>query len=163
MIKLNTKHINIGVLFFLVSILSIISFPINPLVLLKVLKPYDIRALWYTGWIVWVFGMTLIGLAYFHIYIRKTKGLINHGIYKVIRHPLYLGWALSVFITNIFANPHWIFIITGILGVITLYLIAVEEERDNIKKFGNGYKNYIKTVPRINIILGLINIISGKR
>jgi len=107
MVKFRAKHINIGILFFLVSVLSIISFPVNPLVLLNVVKPYDIRALWYAGWVFLVFGLILIGLAYYHIYIRNTKVLIKHGIYKVIRHPLYLGWAIAVFITNIFANPHW--------------------------------------------------------
>jgi len=110
------------------------------------------------GWIVWAAGMILVGLSYYYIYIRKTKVLIRHGIYKVIRHPLYLGWILSVFITTILLYPHWIFITTGIPGIVAIYLISIEEERSNIKQFGSSYKSYMKKVPRMNLILGFIRI-----
>jgi len=159
MFKLYKKSFNMGLLFFIAGILSILSFPCNPLVLFKVIKPLDVKVLWYMGWVIWGFGMTLIGLAYYYIYIRKTAVLIKHGIYKVIRHPLYLGWVLSIFIANIFLNQHWIFIVIGIPGIITLYLISIEEERINVKQFGNSYKSYMKMVPRMNIILGFIKII----
>lgn len=158
MVKFYKKPLNMGMLFFIASILSILSFPCNPLVLFKVIKPFDIRVLWYTGWVVWASGMILIGLAYYYIYIRKTKVLIKHGIYRVIRHPLYLGWVLSVFVTTIFLYQHWVFIVIGIPGIITLYLISIEEERFNIKQFGNSYKSYMEKVPRMNLILGFIKI-----
>jgi len=156
--KKNKKPIKMGLLFFIASILSILSFPCNLLVIYKVIKPLDIKVLWYVGWIVWAAGMILVGLSYYYIYIRKTKVLIRHGIYKVIRHPLYLGWILSVFITTILLYPHWIFITTGIPGIVAIYLISIEEERSNIKQFGSSYKSYMKKVPRMNLILGFIRI-----
>lgn len=157
--KKNKKPIKMGLLFFIASILSVLSFPCNPLVIYKVIKPLDIKVLWYVGWIVWTAGMILVGLSYYYIYIRKTKVLIKHGIYKVIRHPLYLGWILSVFITTILLYPHWIFITTGIPGIVAIYLISIEEERSNIKQFGSSYKSYMKKVPRMNLILGFIRIL----
>lgn len=157
--KKNKKPIKTGLLFFIASILSVLSFPCNPLVIYKVIKPLDIKVLWYVGWIVWTAGMILVGLSYYYIYIRKTKVLIKHGIYKVIRHPLYLGWILSVFITTILLYPHWIFITTGIPGIVAIYLISIEEERSNIKQFGSSYKSYMKKVPRMNLILGFIRIL----
>ncbi|MBN1299138.1 MAG: isoprenylcysteine carboxylmethyltransferase family protein [Actinobacteria bacterium] len=156
------KHINSGLLFILASILSIISFPINLLVLANIIKPHNIKALWYAGWVILLSGLVLVGLAYNHIYIRKTNVLIKSGIYRFIRHPLYLGWSLAVFITNIFINPHWVFIITGITGAVFLYLIAVKEEQDNIKKFGDEYKEYLESVPRMNIFLGFIKAANNK-
>jgi len=157
--KKNKKPIKTGLLFFIASILSVLSFPCNPLVIYKVIKPLDIKVLWYVGWIVWTAGMILVGLSYYYIYIRKTKVLIKHGIYKVIRHPLYLGWILSVFITTILLYPHWIFITTGIPGIVAIYLISIEEEHSNIKQFGSSYKSYMKKVPRMNLILGFIRIL----
>jgi len=157
--KKNKKPIKTGLLFFIASILSVLSFPCNPLVIYKVIKPLDIKVLWYVGWIVWAAGMILVGLSYYYIYIRKTKVLIRHGIYKVIRHPLYLGWILSVFITTILLYPHWIFITTGIPGIVAIYLISIEEEPSNIKQFGSSYKSYMKKVPRMNLILGFIRIL----
>ena len=79
-----------GLLFFIASILSILSFPCNPLVIFKVIKPLDIKVLWYMGWIVWAAGMTLIGFAYYYIYIRKAKVLIKYGIYKLIHSDYHL-------------------------------------------------------------------------
>lgn len=159
MVRFYKKPLNIGLLFFIASILSILSFPYNPLVIFKAVKPLDIKVLWYMGWISWAAGMTLIALAYYYIYIRKTKILIERGIYKVIRHPLYLGWILSVFIATIFLYQHWIFIVIGIFGVATLYLISIEEERLNIKQFGNSYRSYMVRVPRMNLILGSIRLL----
>jgi len=157
--KKNKKPIKVGLLFFIASVLSILSFPCNPLVIYKVIKPLDIKVLWYVGWIVWAAGILLVSLSYYYIYIRKTKVLIRHRIYKVIRHPLYLGWILSVFITTILLYPHWIFITAGIPGIVAIYLISIEEERSNIKQFGRSYKSYMKKVPRINLILGFIRIL----
>jgi len=157
--KKNKKPIKMGLLFFIASVLSILSFPCNPLFIFKVIKPLDIKVLWYMGWIVWAAGMILVGLSYYYIYIRKTKVLNRHGIYKVIRHPLYLGWILSVFITTILLYPHWIFITTGIPGIVAIYLISIEEERSNIKQLGSSYKSYMKKVPRMNLILGFIRIL----
>ena len=159
MVRFYKKPLNMGLLFFIASLLSILSFPCNPLVIFEVIKPPEIKVLWYMGWIVWASGMALIALAYYYIYIRKTKVLIKHGIYKVVRHPLYLGWILSVFIATIFLHQHWIFIVIGIFGIATIYLISIEEERSNNRRFGNSYKNYIKKVPRMNIILGIIRLL----
>ena len=117
-----------GLLFSIATVLSILSFPCNPLVIFKVVRPLDIKVLWYMGWIVWTAGMILVGLAYYYIYIRKTKVLLKHGIYRVIRHPLYLGWILAVFVTTIFLYQHWLFIVMGIPGIVSLYLISIEEE-----------------------------------
>jgi protein-S-isoprenylcysteine O-methyltransferase Ste14 len=159
MIRFYKKPLNMGLLFFIAGILSILSFPCNPLVIFEVIKPLNIKVLWYMGWIVWATGMTLIGFAYYYIYIRKAKVFIKHGIYKLIRHPLYMGWILSVFIATIFLYQHWIFIVIGTFGVATLYLISIEEERLNNRQFGNSYKNYMEKVPRMNLVLGFIKIL----
>jgi protein-S-isoprenylcysteine O-methyltransferase Ste14 len=156
------KKLNFGLLFFIAGILTILSFPYNPLVIFRIIKPHDIKILWYTGWVFWAAGIILIGLAYYYIYIKKIKVLNMRGIYGIIRHPLYLGWILSVFFATFFLFPHWIFIITGIPGVITIYLISIKEEQINIKEFGNNYKSYMERVPSMNIILGFVRIFKRK-
>jgi len=159
MVRYYKKTLNMGLLFFIASILSILSFPYNPLIIFKVIKPNDIKTLWYIGWLSWAVGIILIGLSYYYIYIRRAKVLVERGIYKVIRHLLYLGWILSVFVATIFLYQHWIFIVIGIIGVASIYLISREEESLNIKQFGTDYKNYIKKIPRMNIILGVIRLL----
>jgi len=146
----------IGFLFFIASILSILAFPCNPLIIFKVLEPNNIEALWHIGWIFWAVGITLIILSYYHIYYRKAKVLIDSGIYAIVRHPLYLGWILGIFVATIFLYQHWLFVIIGIPGTACVYLISRQEEHSNIKKFGDEYKDYKQKVPRMNLLLGLI-------
>jgi protein-S-isoprenylcysteine O-methyltransferase Ste14 len=155
----NKRKTYMGLLFFIACVLSVLAFPINPLVIFKWVEPLDIKALWYIGWIAWAAGLVLVGLSYYYIYIRKTKVLLRYGIYGVIRHPLYLGWILSVFVATILLYPHWIFAVIGIPGTVAVYLISKEEEHSSIKRFGNSYRSYMETVPRMNLVLGVIRLL----
>lgn len=148
----------VGLLFFVASILSVLAFPCNPLIICRVLEPNDIWVLRYVGWIVWIVGMTLVILPYYHLYYRRGKGLIDSGIYAVVRHPLYLGWILSIFTTTILLYQHWLFVIIGIIGIASIYLISQLEEHGNIEKFGDDYIRYVEKVPRLNLLLGIIRL-----
>jgi len=39
----------------------------------------------------------------------------------------------------------------------------IEEEKRNIEKFGDAYRDYMKRVPRINLIAGIIKQISRRK
>jgi len=148
-----------GFLFFIASILSVLAFPYNPLVIFKVVEPNDIKALWYIGWIFWVVGIVFVILPYYYIYYRKVKVLVDSGIYAVVRHPLYLGWILSIFVATIFFYQHWLFVIIGIPGIASVYLISRQEEHLNIERFGDAYRDYMQKVPRMNFLLGAIRLL----
>ena len=147
-----------GLLFFVASILSIVAFPLNPLVVFEVLEPGNIKILRYIGWMVWAVGITLVILPYYHLYVRRVKVLINRGIYGIVRHPLYLGWILSIFVATIFLYQHWLFVISGIPGIATVYLISREEEQHNIEEFGVDYEQYMEQVPRMNLLVGFVRL-----
>lgn len=153
----------IAFLFFIASILSVLAFPCNPLIIFKVLESNDIKMLQYIGWIFWTVGMTLIILPYYYIYHRKAKVLIDSGIYAIVRHPLYLGWILAVFIATIFLHQHWLFVIIGIPGIASVYLISRQEEQTNIEKFGDDYRFYMQKVPRMNLLKGIIRLIQRRK
>ena len=150
-------------LFFIVSVLSVLAFPYNPLIIFKVLEPNNIKVLWYVGWIFWVVGMVLIILSYYYIFFRKVKVLIESGIYSIIRHPMYLGGILAIFVATIFLYQHWLFVIIGIPGIASWYLISRQEERLNIERFGDDYKRYMQRVPRMNFLVGVIRLIRTKK
>lgn len=152
-----------NLLFLIASILSILSFPFNPLVIFGVVQPYNIEFLWYVGWIFWILGITLITLSYYHIFFRKEEGLISRGVYAVVRHPLYLGWILSIFVATAFLYQHWVFVVFGIPGIASVYLISKQEEQDNIDKFGEEYERYMHKVPGMNLFAGVIRLLrTGK-
>jgi protein-S-isoprenylcysteine O-methyltransferase Ste14 len=120
------------------------------------------------GWIVWVVGMVLVmspivmfprrggvpkGKSFVH-----TSRLVDTGVYAVVRHPQYLGGILSIFVATLLFYPHWLFAVLGILGIAILYWSTKEEEKRLIERFGSDYQAYIKRVPRINLILGIIRL-----
>lgn len=65
-------------------------------------------------------------------------------VYRRVRHPLYLGWALAFWATPTMTLGHLLF-----AGGLTLYmaLAAIVEERDLVRHFGNVYREYQRRVP----------------
>ena len=152
-----------GFLFFIASVLSVLAFPWNPLVVFRVLEPNNIKVLWYIGWVFWAVGMILVALPYYYIYYRKAKVLVDSGIYAVVRHPLYLGWILGIFVATIFLYQHWAFVIIAIPGITSVYIISRQEEQLNIERFGDDYKRYMQTVPRMNFLAGVIRLLRRRK
>jgi protein-S-isoprenylcysteine O-methyltransferase Ste14 len=75
---------------------------------------------------------------------EDTSNLIRIGIYKYIRHPMY-G---SLLFLSLGAMFKFISLLTGALALITIVLViltARAEEKEDIKFFGSGYKEYMKT------------------
>ncbi|MBN1797622.1 MAG: isoprenylcysteine carboxylmethyltransferase family protein [Spirochaetales bacterium] len=86
-------------------------------------------------------------------YIKTTK-LVTKGIYSIIRHPQFLAMPLMS-IALMLISQHWIVLILGIPGVVLSYLSTLGADTYCIDKFGDEYKEYMKRVPGINILLGL--------
>lgn len=74
---------------------------------------------------------------------EKTTELIETGIFKYVRHPLYgslifLTW--GIFLKNI----DLLISIVSLISTIFLILTALIEEKEDIRYFGNGYLEYMK-------------------
>jgi protein-S-isoprenylcysteine O-methyltransferase Ste14 len=124
-----------------------------------------------TGWaILWIsaiFGWLPIytfrkkgevkGRSYMH-----TTTLVDSGVYGIVRHPQYLaGVLMSIAIPLI--SQHWLIAVLGIIAAPLYYLNTYDEEKNDIEKFGDAYKQYMERVPRMNFILGIIRAIGRKR
>lgn len=155
------------------TILCIACFPVNPLVLTGLLQPAFYLPLFVLGWVVWAIGMVLV-MAPIVMFPRRggvpkrksfvhTTQLVDTGIYAVIRHPQYLGGILAIFVATPLLYPHWLFVVLGIPGVVILYWSTIEEEKQLVEQFGDGYRSYMQKVPRVNLILGIIKILSRQK
>jgi protein-S-isoprenylcysteine O-methyltransferase Ste14 len=73
--------------------------------------------------------------------IQKEHQLITSGVYRLIRHPRYLGViALSVGISCIFRS--WIGLIASLIFIVIL-LYRIRDEEDTLhREFGKGWETY---------------------
>jgi protein-S-isoprenylcysteine O-methyltransferase Ste14/ubiquinone/menaquinone biosynthesis C-methylase UbiE len=164
--KIIIWHIAIGVL-------GVACFPANPLVFTGIVKTNFYPALFALGWIVWGIGMALImapiimfprhgGVPKGKSFVHTTK-LVETGIYAVVRHPQYLGGILSIFITTLLWYPHWLFAVLGITGALVVYWSTLDEDKRLIEHYCATYIDYMRRVPRMNIITGIIRILGHRQ
>jgi len=111
-------------------------------------------------------------------YLRAKKGgcgwkgesetimLVTGGIYSVVRHPAHLCSGLILLSITISLSKWLPFTLISVVGNILVfvgfYYSSIEEEKLNLLKWGNEYRQYMEEVPRFNFILGMWRCIASK-
>ena len=81
--------------------------------------------------------------------IRDKHELITHGIYGVIRHPMYASQWLWV-IAQPLLLQNWVAGLVNLIIFIPFYLLRVQaEEQMMVDRFGEQYKTYMKRTGRV--------------
>ena len=92
-------------------------------------------------------------------YVHTTR-VVTSGIYAIVRHPQYMAGVL-INIGIILISQHWLIIVIGVLAIVFNYFDALRADQVLITKFGEEYSEYIKKVPRLNFIAGIIRLIKS--
>ena len=114
----------------------------------------------WTGWLgtiffgiaIWLFWRAHIDLGLnwsASLEIRENHSLIENGVYKYIRHPMYAAFWLWG-IAQILLLHNWIYGLSYIISFIPMYYLRVrQEENMMIDTFGEQYQNYMVRTGRV--------------
>lgn len=135
------------------SIITIIFF-------LNILFPVfiQITPVWeelvWIGWGLLSLGLIFVVLSIVTLRRKGTSGVINTGIYGVLRHPMY-GGGMLLFLSHPFFIQHWMIVASSLIASLCLYVIIRLGDQRNCKKFGDEYVRYMQQVPQLNFFRGI--------
>jgi len=103
------------------------------------------------GWVLLATGCAVQLLALVSLRGRAAKpsvtdALVEHGIYRYIRHPIYAGLLLE-FAALVLVKPRRLVALACALGALWAYLQVRFEERDLLQRMP-AYRDYLARVPR---------------
>jgi protein-S-isoprenylcysteine O-methyltransferase Ste14 len=115
-----------------------------------------LRGLFAFGWALILYSTFLInhfdlfGMRQVWLYLRgKSDGGLRFttpGAYRIVRHPLYVGWLFAFWMTPVMTFAHLLFSIATTAYI----LLAIRfEERDLVREFGDTYEEYRRSVPML--------------
>jgi protein-S-isoprenylcysteine O-methyltransferase Ste14 len=77
---------------------------------------------------------------------RRPLKFVTPGPYKLVRHPLYVGWLCAFWVTPTMTVAHLVFA----LATTAYILVAIQlEERDLVDVHGRDYVEYRKRTPML--------------
>jgi protein-S-isoprenylcysteine O-methyltransferase Ste14 len=115
-----------------------------------------LRTLFAFGWLLVLTATFLIdhfdlfGLRQVWLYLigqpYTARPFITPGPYRLVRHPLYVGWLFVFWMTPTMTIAHLVFTVTTSAYI----LVAIQfEERDLVREFGGTYGDYRRRVPML--------------
>ena len=86
-----------------------------------------------------------------------TTVIVESGVFRIVRHPLYLGTAIwAVGLMLVFQSV--LSIVLGTVAVLCCWMASRKEDQFNLNKFGDEYESYLEKVPMWNFVKGAWNL-----
>ena len=138
-IPLNKTEEKLAKIMFLVFVIPIVY---------SFFLPFKLSSVWfYVGLFIYQLGVVIGTMAMYDFYTTALDKLVNKGIYRISRNPMYLGMFLIYIGTGI-ACVSWLFLLLTIVFVILSHILVITEERFCLKTYGKSYCKYLNRIPR---------------
>ena len=125
------------------------------------LTQYPENLRWLLGWNIAGLSLFIVGLSIaivaawtlkrFYastLVTREDHQLVTHGVYRLARHPLYLGVLIAIMGVPVYAPSLYGFLILSLL--IPIFLLRIKMEEDMlIEHFGDEYQAYQKVTKKL--------------
>lgn len=103
--------------------------------------------IWFNiGFLIFVPGLIILIFSTIGFMTTPADQMIQKGVYKYSRHPMYLATFLICLGSGI-ATASWIFILLSIAILVCLHYEALVEERYCLEKYKDLYEEYMQRVP----------------
>ena len=132
----------------------------------------ELNWLLYLGWAIFAVAMVLGWRARVAFQTRgksrdgeswlHTRTVVATGVYAVVRHPMYLSFLL-ISLSLVFLSQHWLNALLGAVVMGSLYNDMCREEQSSLERFGDEYREYMRHVPRMNLVAGIIRFIRRRK
>ncbi len=115
----------------------------------SIFLPLSLGTAWfYAGLFVYLLGWAFLILAMLTFMATPVDKPNTTGIYRITRHPWYLGMFL-VYIGSGIAGASWVYTLVALLLLATYRnVFMIPEERMCCERFGNVYREYMSKTPR---------------
>jgi len=116
---------------------------------------FSVDLTFWIGICIIILGQIVFGLGYASMreFPEQKKAVVDWGIYKISRHPhliagmitnlgtIIIGW-------NMESTAYFILWLFFIFSIAMTHFAILREEKMNVKKFGQEYRDYMQIVPR---------------
>ena len=98
----------------------------------------------FAGYLVFILTVKTNEFASRTVAVEEEQQVISHGVYVIVRHPMYMAMTIIFLFTPIALGSYWA-IIPAILFPCILAMRLINEEKKLLKEL-DGYEDYIKKV-----------------
>lgn len=128
-----------------------------PLALLRRGPQIETGFLAYLAFPLWIIGGVILLWSFWNFLIdgRGTpapidppKELVATGFYRYVRNPMYVGVLLILVGHFLWFKTIWLIVYAAFAFLIVHLFVTLYEEPTLKRKFGAGYEEYLKKVPR---------------
>lgn len=128
-----------------------------PLALLRKGPQVETGLFAYLAFPLWIIGGVILLWSFWNFLIEgrgtpapldPPKELVAVGFYRYVRNPMYVGVLVILIGHFLWSQNVWLIVYTVVAFLIVHLFVTLYEEPTLKRKFGAGYEEYLKKVPR---------------